>query len=161
MWDGCEMGVGAQVMRVVDYAYIVLNNFESLCITLWCNPVFDHIRACFPHIFDQSQSLHKFLSQPQCALSIATFIGKVLEHWESLLTFTFITWNVKKENPKKKCNIFGLISHLTFEDDNRIYLSIYLSIYQYTISMHKIIWNQLYTISLFWGHVKYAFYSLA
>ena len=41
---------------------------------------FDHIQPCFPHIFDQAQSLHKFLSQPQCALSIATFIGKVLEH---------------------------------------------------------------------------------
>ena len=52
---------------------------------------FDHIRPCFPHIFDQSQSLHEFLSQPQCALSIATFIGKVLEHRDLLLTFTRIT----------------------------------------------------------------------
>ena len=41
---------------------------------------FDHIRAFFSHIFDQAQSLHEFPSQPQCALSIATFIGKVLEH---------------------------------------------------------------------------------
>ena len=55
---------------------------------------FDHIRPCFPHIFDQAQSLHEFLSQPQCALSIATFIGKVLEHRDLLLTFTHITWNV-------------------------------------------------------------------
>ena len=42
----------------------------------------------------QTQSLHEFLSQPQCALSIATFIGKVLEHRGSLLTFTCIMWNV-------------------------------------------------------------------
>ena len=55
---------------------------------------FDHIPPCFPHIFDQAQSLHKFISQPQCALSITTFIGKVLEHQESLLTFTGFTWNV-------------------------------------------------------------------
>ena len=33
-----------------------------------------HIQPCFPHIFDQAQSLHKFLSQPQWALTIATFI---------------------------------------------------------------------------------------
>ena len=46
---------------------------------------------CFPHIFNQAQSLHGFLSQPQCALSIATFIGKVLEHRDLLLTFTRIT----------------------------------------------------------------------
>ena len=52
---------------------------------------FDHIRPCFPHIFNQAQSLHEFLSQPQCALSIATFLGKVLEHRESLVTFTCIT----------------------------------------------------------------------
>ena len=55
---------------------------------------FDYIQPCFPHIFDQPQSLHEFLSQPQCALLIATFIGKVLEHRDSLLTFTRITWNV-------------------------------------------------------------------
>ena len=41
---------------------------------------FDHIQLCFPHIFDQPLSLHEFLSQPQHALSIATFICKVLEH---------------------------------------------------------------------------------
>ena len=55
---------------------------------------FDHIRPCFPQIFDQAQFLHEFLSQPKCALSIATFIGKVLEHQESLLTFTCSTRNV-------------------------------------------------------------------
>ena len=55
---------------------------------------FYHIRPCFPHIFGQAQSLREFLSQPQCALSIAIFIGNVLEHWESLLTFTRVTWNV-------------------------------------------------------------------
>ena len=52
---------------------------------------FDHILPCFPHLFDRLQSLHNFLSQPQCALSIATFIGKFLEHRESLLTFICIT----------------------------------------------------------------------
>ena len=50
---------------------------------------FDHIRPHFPHIIDQAQSL--FFSQPQCALSIATFISKVLEHRDLLLTFTRIT----------------------------------------------------------------------
>ena len=64
---------------------------------------FDHIGSCFPHIFEQTQSLHTVLSQPQCALSIATFIGKVLEHWDSLLTFTCVMWNV---------NIFGRIGHI-------------------------------------------------
>ena len=55
-------------------ARFALNKFEIL------------IRPCFPHIFNRTRSLHEFLSQPQCALSIATFIGKVLEHQESLLT---------------------------------------------------------------------------
>ena len=75
----CETGVGAQVMRVAGYAHFALNKFESLSITLWYNA---HIQPCFPHLFDWVQSLHEFLSQPQCALSIATFIGKVLEHRE-------------------------------------------------------------------------------
>ena len=51
---------------------------------------FDHIRPCFPRIFNQTKSLHEFVSQPQSALSIATFIGNVLEHREFLLTFTYI-----------------------------------------------------------------------
>ena len=63
-----------QVMRVVDYAHFALNKFESLNIALWYNALpFDHIQPCFPHIFNQAQPLHEFLSQPQCALSIATF----------------------------------------------------------------------------------------
>ena len=64
---------------------------ESEYHTLIQCSAFDHIRPCFPHLFDRAQSLHEFLSQPRCALSIATFIGKVLEHRESLLTFTRIT----------------------------------------------------------------------
>ena len=61
---------------------------------------FDHIRPCFPHIFDQAKSLHEFLSQPQCALLIATFNDKVLEHRDFLHTYHM------------KCNIFGLIDHI-------------------------------------------------
>ena len=64
---------------------------ESKYHTLIQCSIFDHIRPCFPHIFDQAQYLHEFLSQPQCALSIATFIGKVLEHRDLLITFTHIT----------------------------------------------------------------------
>ena len=51
---------------------------------------FDNIRSCFPHIFNQAQSLHEFLSQPQCALFIGTFIGKVFERRDLLFTFTRI-----------------------------------------------------------------------
>ena len=68
--------------------------WESEYHTLIQCSAFDHIRLCFPHLFDWVQSLHEFISQPQCALSIATFISKFLEHRESLLTFTRITWNV-------------------------------------------------------------------
>ena len=64
---------------------------------------FDHIRPWFPHIFDQTQSLHEFLSTTtMCTLRLHTFVGKVLEHWESLLIFTCIMW---------KYNIFGLIGY--------------------------------------------------
>ena len=76
---------------------------ESEYHTLIQCSAFDHIRLCFPHLFDRAQSLHEFLSQPQCALSIATFIGKVIEHRESLLTLTRIMWNVI---------FFGLIGHI-------------------------------------------------
>ena len=79
-----RQGVGAQVMRVVDYAHFALNNL------IQCS-AFDHIQPCFRRIFDQAQSMHEFLSHPQCALSIATFIGKVLKHRDLLLTFTCIT----------------------------------------------------------------------
>ena len=67
---------------------------ESEYHTLIQCSAFDHIRPCFPHLFNRVQSLHGFLSQPQCAFLIATFIGKVLEHRELLLTFTCIMWNV-------------------------------------------------------------------
>ena len=62
---------------------------ESEYHTLIQCSAFDHIWPCFRRLFDRVQSLHEFLSQPQCALSIATFIGKVL-HRESLVTFTRI-----------------------------------------------------------------------
>ena len=85
-----ETGRWAQVMRMVDYAHFSLNKsesrvsyFDSVPLTLI---IFD---PCFPHIFFQAQSLQEFLSQPQCALAIATFIGRDL-----LLTFTCFTWNV-------------------------------------------------------------------
>ena len=48
------------------------------------------------------------------SLSLYSFIPKVLEYREQLLTFTCITWNV----------IFLVLQ--TSKDDNRIYLSIYL-----------------------------------
>ena len=67
----------------------------------------DHIWLCFSHIFDQTQSLHKFLSHSQYVVSISTF-NKVIEHWESILTFT--------------CR-----SYLTFKNNNKISLSLYIS----------------------------------
>ena len=101
---------------------LAMHNFpkqarESEYQTLIQCSAFDYIRPCFPHIFDQAQSLHEFLSQPQCALSIATFIGKVLEHRDLLLTFTRITWNVI---------FFGLIGHIW--PPKTIIESIYLSL---------------------------------
>ena len=76
---GCEMGCWGQVMRVVKYAYFARNKFGRLSITLWFNVVplitFD---LCFPHILNQTQFLHEFLLQSQCALSIATFLVKFL-----------------------------------------------------------------------------------
>ena len=48
---------------------------ESKYHTLIQCSTFDHIRPCFPHIFDQAQSLHEIFSQPECALSIAKI------HW--------------------------------------------------------------------------------
>ena len=88
-------GVGAQVMRAVDYALFAVQKFETLSIILWYNALYLwSYRPCFPHMFHHTQSLHEFLSQPQCALSIATFISEVLEHRELPLTFTCIIWNV-------------------------------------------------------------------
>ena len=40
---------------------------------------FDHIQDCFPYSVNLVRSLHKFLAQSRCALSIATFISKILE----------------------------------------------------------------------------------
>ena len=46
------------------------------------SPTFYHIQIFFPQIVDRVLSLHSFLSQSQCALSIETNIGEVLEHRE-------------------------------------------------------------------------------
>ncbi|MCO5575516.1 hypothetical protein L7F22_029317 [Adiantum nelumboides] len=59
---------------------------ESEYHTLLECSAFAHIRACFPHIFSHGLSLHTFLSQPQCGLSIATLISTILEHRESLIS---------------------------------------------------------------------------
>ena len=59
---------------------------ESEAHTLLECPAFDHIRTRFPHIFSHGLSLHIFLAQPHCALSIATLISHILEHRESLIS---------------------------------------------------------------------------
>lgn len=52
---------------------------------------FAQIRSSFPHIFSLGLSLHTFLSQPRCGLSIATLISAIFEHRESLMTSSHIT----------------------------------------------------------------------
>ena len=87
-----SMGISSHALRCKTGHWGTSDESGRLC-TLWPKHVreskyhtliqcsaFDHIRPCFPHIFIQAQSLHEFLSQPQCVLSIATLIGKVLEH---------------------------------------------------------------------------------
>ena len=103
----CEMGRWG-LMRVVDCAHFPLNKFESLSITLWYN--------AFDHTFHTSSTK----PNPCTNFSIATFIGKVLEHRESLLTFTCITWNVI---------FWSHRSYFTSEEDNRVSLSLSLSIF--------------------------------
>ena len=67
----CESRIEVQVMRVVIYAHFAWNKFESLKFTHWYKCfAFDHIWLCVPHIFDQTQSFHEFLSQSN-ALSVA------------------------------------------------------------------------------------------
>ena len=102
-------------MREVDYAHSFLKKLGSLSFTLWYNTHLWSHSLCFLHIFNKTKSLHKFLSQSQCELSIAIFICKVLEQHELLPTFTSITW---------KCYIFGLICHIW--DPKTIIKSIYL-----------------------------------
>ena len=58
-----RQGVEAQVMGVTEYAKFSLNKFKNEYHMLIQSSNFDHIQLCFPHIFDQSQCLHKFLSQ--------------------------------------------------------------------------------------------------
>ena len=76
--------------------------WESEYHTLLECSAFDHIRACFPHIFSHELSLHTFLSQPQCGLSIATLISTILEHREALISSTHTMWYVS----------FGPIGHI-------------------------------------------------
>ena len=64
---------------------------ESEYHTLLECSVFYHIRSSFPHIFSHGLSLHTFLSQPRCELSIATLISAIFEHRESLMTPTHTT----------------------------------------------------------------------
>ena len=66
---------------------------ESEHHTLLECSIFYHIRACFPHIFIHEISLHTFLSQPHCGLSIAMLISKILEHRESLINSTHTTYD--------------------------------------------------------------------
>ena len=106
---GVRWSIGAQVMRVIEYAHFALNKFESVSIT---------------HLQPKTQSLHKFPSQPQCALSIATFIGNVLEHQESLLTHVYHV----------KCNILGLMGHIWPPK------TIIESFYLWHTHTHHIIW---------------------
>ena len=78
MWDG------AFVRRLIDYAYFPLNKWGSQSITLWYNAL-HFITFEFFSCIDLVHFLHIFITQSQCALSIATFICKILEYWESLL----------------------------------------------------------------------------
>ena len=119
-------------MRVVDYTQSTVNKFQSLSITIWCNvfpliKIFHHIRLCFLYIFDQSQSLFELLSQSYRSLSTTTFISKVLEHQESLLAFICIMrkWYF--------CVCHRLCS-TKFEYDDKIYLSLTITIYFYQSS---------------------------
>ena len=65
-----------------------VQEYEYHTLIQWS--ILKHIRQCFPHILDQAQSFYEYFSQPQCALSIATFTRKFLEHQESQLTSTIL-----------------------------------------------------------------------
>ena len=93
-------GIGAQVIRVVDFAHFALNKFESLTISLWFNALPLIIFECPFHT--SSTKPNPYTNFLHIAFSIATFISKVLEQRESLLTFMYHV----------KCNIFGLIGHI-------------------------------------------------
>ncbi|MCO5579120.1 hypothetical protein L7F22_032972 [Adiantum nelumboides] len=93
-----EVMIGNAVIMLLLYADDVVEEFHRLCTlcpqqvreseyhTLLECSAFAHIRACFPHIFSHGLSLHTFLSQPRCGLSIATLISTILEHRESLIS---------------------------------------------------------------------------
>ena len=101
------------VMRLVHDAHFVINKFRSeyhsfiQCIT------FDR----FPHIFKPTL---EFLPLSQYAFSIVTFISKVLEYRELLLTLSYIT---------RKC-FWSSRSYLTSEENNKIklFLSLYIAL---------------------------------
>ena len=137
----CETGRWGKVMRMVDYAHFALNKFKSLSIILWYNAL---PLIIFNHAF------HTYSTKPnpctnlqlQCAFSIVTFIGKVLEHQvllsrlqHSLVKFLNIKSCLLYCNIHVKCNIFCLIGHIW--SPKTIIESIYLSVSQSI--------NQIYT----------------
>ena len=80
-WDLTHMhcdvrwGVGAQVMREVDYAHFALNKSESQCITLWYNAlpliIFDHAfhtSSTNPNLFTNFSHNHNVHSRLQALL---------------------------------------------------------------------------------------------
>ena len=99
-------GIGAQMMRVIDYAH-----FDTM-LYLWSLP--------------NMRSMHKFLSLSQCALSNLTFISKVLEHQGLFLTFTCVYM-------KKHCIFVGLVGHIW--PSKTIVKFVYLFFYLYYVSL--------------------------
>ena len=82
--------IGAQVMRVVDYAHFAQNKFKSLSITLWYN--------AWP-LITFTYAFHKSSTKPHPCKNFSHYHNV---HRESLLGFT-CAW---------KCNMFGLIGHI-------------------------------------------------
>ena len=125
-WDLAHMhcdvsrGVGAQVMRVVDYAHFAQNKSESLSIILWYNAlpfiIFDH---AFHTSSTKPNLCTKFSHNHNVHSRLQKFIGS---SWTLRLATQFHTYHVK-------CNIFGLIGPIwplkTIIE--LIYLSTYLS----------------------------------
>ena len=90
-------GVGAQVMRVVDYVHFALHKFESLSITLWYNalPVI---------IFDRTFHTSSTKPKPYTNFSHNHNVHSRLQR-TSRLTTHFHMYLMK-------CNIFGIIGHI-------------------------------------------------
>ena len=122
-----------------------MNKFQEVCVSirlwysslrLWLNPTnalhtsSTKLNPCLN--FSYSKSVHS---------SIAIFISKVLEHWESLLPFTCIVVKM----------IYFLVPYiyLTFENDNKMSLSI-SKMHNYINRIHQTL--QVITSNLM-GHV--------